>query len=339
MEIKCADREDKELWNRIVQNSPHGTIFHTWEWLHCIEAYTGSRLYPMMVFNGTEPVAVYPLYIRHFGPVKMAFSPPPRCLLLYLGPVFCGWDELKQEKRESLYIKIQKEIDTFIFSDIGCSYVRIRTAPGIYDSRPLKWSGYSVEPLYTYRLDTCRGIEVIQEGCDRKVRANVRKAQKEGLMIEDGTEQDIPFILESLKKRYEQQGFVASDYESYVRDLYEKFSPDHMHIYIATLNGMKLSGMITLTYNNVNYMWLGVPKNTSTNLSPNDLIQWEAINRTVLNGTRYYEELETGDDPRTVRFKSKFNPEIVVWFSATKYSGTAYQIADTLRQGISAHRL
>jgi len=97
---------------------------------------------------------------------------------------------------------------------------------------------------------------------------------------------------------------------------------------------MKLSGMITITYNSVNYMWLGAPKPTGTNLSPNDLIQWEAINRTVLDGTRYYEELESGDDPRTVRFKSKFNPEIMVWFSATKYSGTAYQIADTLRQVI-----
>jgi lipid II:glycine glycyltransferase (peptidoglycan interpeptide bridge formation enzyme) len=336
MEIKCANSEDKELWNRIVQNSPHGTIFHTWEWLHCIEAHTGSRFYPVIVFNGTEPVAVYPLYITHFGPVTMAFSPPPRCLLLYLGPVICGWETLKQEKRESIYIKIQEEIDKFIFSDLGCSYARVSTAPGIYDSRPLKWRGYSVEPLYTYRLDTRRGIDVIQEGFDRKVRANVRKAQKEGLRIEDGTEQDIPFILESLKKRYEQQGFTVSDYESYVRNLYATFSPDRIQIYIATQNGVKLSGMITVTYNNVNYMWLGVPKPSGTNLSPNDLIQWEAICRTVLNGTGYYEELESGDDPRTVRFKSKFNPETVVWFSATKYSGTVYRIADTLRQAFRA---
>lgn len=334
MEIKRAGREDKELWDSIVQNSPHGTIFHTWEWLNCIETHTDSRFYPLMVFNGTEPAAVYPLYITHFGPLKMAFSPPPQCLLLYLGPVIRGWETLKQEKRESIYIKIQKEIDKFIFSDLGCSYARIRTAPGIYDSRPLKWAGYSVEPLYTYRLDARRSTEAIWEGFDRKVRANIKKAQNKGLVIEDGTEQDIPFILESLKKRYEQQGFTTSDYEPYIKDLYAKFSPDHMHIYIATLNGMKLSGMITITYNSVNYMWLGAPKPTGTNLSPNDLIQWEAINRTVLDGTRYYEELESGDDPRTVRFKSKFNPEIMVWFSATKYSGTAYQIADTLRQVI-----
>ena len=61
--------------------------------------------------------------------------------MLYLGPVIADYESLKQDKKESTYIQIQKELDNYIFETKGCKYARIRTAPGLYDSRPLSGLG------------------------------------------------------------------------------------------------------------------------------------------------------------------------------------------------------
>jgi len=57
--------------------------------------------------------------------------------MLYLGPVIAHYESLKQDKKESQYIEIQQETDNYIFKIKGCIYARIRTSPGLYDSRPL----------------------------------------------------------------------------------------------------------------------------------------------------------------------------------------------------------
>jgi hypothetical protein len=76
------------------------------------------------------------------------------------------------------------------------------------------------------------------------------------------------------------------------------------------------------------YLWVGIPKTGLVGISANDLIQWEAIKYAQMIGLDYYEEMDAGDDPRLRYFKSKYNPELVVWYAATKYSSFIYKIGE-----------
>jgi len=78
------------------------------------------------------------------------------------------------------------------------------------------------------------------------------------------------------------------------------------------------------------YLWVGIPKSDLVGISPNALIQWEAIKWAHAHGLRFYEEMDAGDDPRLRYFKSKYNPELVIWYSATKYSSIVYQAGEKL---------
>jgi hypothetical protein len=40
--------------------------------------------------------------------------------------------------------------------------------------------------------------------------------------------------------------------------------------------------------------------------------------------------MDAGDDPRLRYFKSKYNPDLVIWYGATKYSSFMYKTGETI---------
>ncbi len=47
IELRIADNNDAQEWDTIVANSPHGTIFHQWDWLKITQKHTKTSLYPI----------------------------------------------------------------------------------------------------------------------------------------------------------------------------------------------------------------------------------------------------------------------------------------------------
>jgi hypothetical protein len=46
IELRVAEKNEGKSWDRMVEASTYGTIFHTWKWLKIIEKHTKSKLYP-----------------------------------------------------------------------------------------------------------------------------------------------------------------------------------------------------------------------------------------------------------------------------------------------------
>jgi hypothetical protein len=287
----------------------------------------------LCAYKGSELVGLYPIFTAKKSFFRIAYSPPPGTFLLYLGPVIPGYEDLKQEKKESLFTELQKEVDRYIFSSLKCSVSRICTTPGIFDSRPLKWNGYLVDPLYTYRVDLSKGKNYIWSQFDRKLRVDINRAVREGIVIRDGTREDLSYILESLQLRFEQQGFSPRSYEKYLGELYDQFAPDHLKLTIAELDGRRVGGMVSVVSQNGTALWIGIPKSPLKGISPNDLAQWTAIQQACDKGFQFYEIMDGGDNPRLRQYKAKYNPQPHIWYSATKYSNAVLRILGTLKQG------
>ena len=322
IELRIAKKDDIEEWNRLVERSPHGTIFHTWNWLKVVEEYTNCKLYPIIGYKGTTPVGVYPLFYSKKGFVRLVFSPPPKALLLYLGPVFTDYNKLKQSRRESLFTEFQTEVNKFIASELGANYIRVRTSPGLLDSRPLKWTGYEVQPLYTYVIDLTKGVEGLWKELNRKLRVSIERSRREGVTVEIGGKEDLEYLRRALYSRFKEQGLKPQKdyYKNYLYNLYELYHPENMKVFIARYNEERVGGLVVLCYKDWSALWIGIPKTDLTGIYPNDLAQWEAIKWACEQGYKYYEEMDAGDDPRLRHFKAKFNPELVPWYSAVKCS-------------------
>lgn len=98
-----------------------------------------------------------------------------------------------------------------------------------------------------------------------------------------------------------------------------------------------MSGVIHLNYNGIVYQWIGLPKTEIAGISPNDLLVWESIQSAHEMGMKYYEIMNGGINPRLRRYKSKFNPELSIWYSAEKFSHPIYGVARTISQKIKCH--
>lgn len=332
--LQIADDSSADKWNNYIKSSSHGTIFHTWQWLKIMEKHANSVFYPLKIFKGTSHIANYPLFIKQKGCLKFGLSPTSNTYSLYLGPVLQNYDSYVQKRKEDYLVGIQSEIDRFLFSHLKCNYVRLRTTPGIADSRPLIWAGYRVVPNYTYRLDLNKSLDDIWEHLHKTIRTNIKSAQKKGIVIEEGKKTDILYLESELKRRFIAQGKNRTEFSAFLSDIYDEYNGRNLEISVAKYHGKTVSGVIHLQYNGIVYQWVGVPKSKMAGLSPNELLVWESIISAHEMGQKYYEFMDGGFDPRLRKFKSKFNPDTCIWYSAEKYSHPIYEVARNIYEKI-----
>jgi hypothetical protein len=330
MSISLKVARDGIEWDALLKRCPQSTLFHTWDYLKITERHTKTRLYPMIGMRGTDPAGLYPVFIGKKALSNLAFSPPPGAGLLYLGPLILDYDDLKQNKKESTYTDLQREMDSFLFKDLKARYARIRSSPGIIDARPFKWNGYAVEPLYTYIADLGPGIDALWAGLNSQVRKDIRKTEKEGVHVKEGGRNELGLICESVQRRFREQGLRSNIPKEYLFDLFDRFHPANLKIFTVNKGDELIGGQITLYYKDKAMLWMGVPKTENKGIYPNDLLQWEMMKSAHAQGLRYYELMCAGDDIRLRHFKSKFNPEPSLWYSAERYPAPAYKAAESI---------
>jgi hypothetical protein len=321
IEIRIAQNTDSKEWDTIVSESPHGTLFHQWNWLKITEKHTQMKLYPLIGIKGQTPIGVFPLFFQKIGSINMVFSPPPHAALFYLGPVLVGYDTLKQEKRENNYIDFQKSVECFINDCLKADYVSISLSPALQDPRPFIWSGYSFEPQHDYVIDLSHGCDYLLQTLNKKGRQNLHHAQKRGITVEIGGKKEYEKILDLMDIRYAQQGKTVTESREYFLDLYDSYK-DNLKVFVAKVNGSVATGSIDFQYKNTHYSWIGNPKpNNPISPSPNDLLIWESIQYAVLQGCSYYVTMNAAGNKRLHSYyASKFDPDLKAHFSLKKHS-------------------
>ncbi|MBA7636692.1 hypothetical protein ES703_44313 [subsurface metagenome] len=317
MRINIVSEQDLNLWNAIVDASQHGTIFHRWEWLKIVEKHSKSKLHPLIGFEGNEPVGILPLFYSRRWLLRMVFSPPLGAAIPTLGPILLNYDEIKPHKMEHIYREFQKQVDHFINSELHPDYVSITTSPGLLDVRPFIWSGYRVTPYYTYKIDLTTGEAAVWDSFKKKLRSDIKRAEPKGIIVREGTIEDIQYLFHSLKERYYMQNIGSLISIEYLYDLFKEFGSRNLWISVALYNNQTVGAIFLITYKETTAIWLGVAKSGLAGLPTNDLIQWEAIRWSIKNGCKAF-ELIGANTWKLCEFKSKYSPHLEVYFNAQK---------------------
>jgi len=321
IELRIASSEDGKEWDRIIAESPHGTLFHHWDWLKITEKHTRTTLFPLIGIKDGTAIGVFPLFLQKKGIVRMVFSPPPNTSILSLGPVLAGYDALRQEKREINYIGFQNLVDDFICNELKAQYIRISLPPALQDPRPFLWSGYTFELQYDYIVDLSIGPESLFQALGKNGRQNIRRAEKKGISVEVGGKNECEKIIDLMIDRYAEQGKNVTESRQYYSDIYDNFR-DYLKIFVARSEGEIISGCIDFHYRGTHFSWIGNPKpKKPISPSPNDLLIWESVRYAHDHGCRYYVTMNAAGDKRLHSYYvSKFNPELKAHFSLKKNS-------------------
>jgi hypothetical protein len=321
VEIRIANNSDAEEWDRIISGSPHGTLFHHWNWLKITEKHTRSTLYPLIGIKNGIPVGVIPIFFQKKGSVRMVFSPPPHAALFYLGPVLTGYDSLTQEKWEHRYVDFQNSVEHFIINDLRANYISISLSPALQDSRPFSWSGYTIEPNFDYKVDLTQGIDILYNSLNNRQRADLKKAKEMGMIVERGAKKEFDTILDLMDIRYEQQAKIVTTSRDYLSDIYDTYH-NNLKIFVVKIGDEIVTGAIRLNFRDTLYGWIGNPKpKNRISPSPNHLLFWETVRFASEHEFKNYITMSAAGNKRLHEYyAARFNPELKIRYVATKKS-------------------
>lgn len=312
MAVKLMD--NKDVWDKFIDESPYGTLFHKWDFLKIMEKHSNHTLYPYAIYRGDELVCLFPLFIRRYMGVNMVFSPPPNMAVPRLGFVMSAiYDKLKQRRKETYINDVIDEMEQEL-KKIKANFILISTVNGFKDVRPLKWSGYGVQMDYSYTIDLRRPLEGIWEDFGNSLKREIRNTEKLHLSIRPTDDHGEFYRI--MQERYRQQKMnlpIAS--EKYLKDILVTF-PDNVKANFI-YNGDKVVDLIMYyQYKKHVVFWMGWVS-LDKSIHSNEFMTWEYLKSKKAEG---YETLEIlgANVERLCLFKSKFNASLVYGFSATK---------------------
>lgn len=298
--------DDKNAWDKFIDSSPYGTLFHKWDFLKIIEKYTGYRLHTYATLRGEEITCAMPVFSKKTMGINMVFSPPPQTVP-YLGFVMTPlYDPLKQRKKES-YLNIAMDEIEAELTKLSPNYTSIITVPGFVDVRPFEWKNYDVNTDYTYVLNIEKPIEQIYNSFDRNCRESIKAVKDEPLEMKI---QNDPYTLyKMMDERLVEIGLTFNRHSpEYLNDILKAY-PENMKMYYL-YNGENIEGIqVVCEYKKRFMLFMGNVKGHA-----NEYLTYELIKKAKASG---FKELENPDANtfRLCAYKSKFSPALQTYFS------------------------
>lgn len=146
-----------------------------------------------------------------------------------------------------------------------------------------------IQPRYVFRLDIKGKTEdEIFKNFHSKTRYNVRLATKKGVIVKEGTKEDLKDFHKIMVETGARDGFIIRPL-SYFEKMYDELAPNHMKVLMAYYEGKPISGVIPIMYGNKTWYLYGASSNEHRNVMPNYLLQWEMIKLAISRGDEIFD--------------------------------------------------
>lgn len=302
-------------------------VFHTGAVLDAINKHFDGEMHLFGGFKGQEAVALMPVFVRKNPLGRVIVSPPPSMSIPYIGPILMP-NSPKQSAHESINKAFTEQILDELDIRTTRTFVRLLCSPSYLDPRPLEWSGLTLKPSFTYRIDVT-SLDEVRSGFSRSLRREIKNAQ----------DLDVTVSVEGIEGAYDVYNDVVSRYDEqdepftmpweFVETMVENLG-DKCRVYVARdPDGEYLSGIIVPFSNDAGYFWLGGARAVYENVSINNLLHWKilediASDEALESVTKY--DLVGANTERLCDYKSKFGGELVPYYIAES-AGTSMTIA------------
>ena len=183
-----------------------------------------------------------------------------------------------------------------------------------------------LQPRYVFRLDLKgKTEEEVFQSFHSKTRYNIRLATKKGVIIKEGTREDLKDFHRIMEVTGKRDDFMIRPL-SYFEKMYDELAPEHLKLMMAyTPEGEPISGIIDIIYGNKIWYLYGASSNEHRNLMPNYLLQWNMIKYSIEQKKDMYDFRgvvgvvdESHPQYGLYRFKQGFNAEF------TEFIGELY---------------
>lgn len=146
-----------------------------------------------------------------------------------------------------------------------------------------------IQPRFVFRLDVKdKTPEEVMQNFHQKTRYNIRLAERKGVVIKNGTREDIADFHKLIVETGIRDKFIVRT-QDYYEKVYDLLGPDHVKLFLAYYEGEPIAASIAILYGNKCWYLYGASSNKHRNLMPNYLLQWEMIKLAIENGCEIYD--------------------------------------------------
>jgi lipid II:glycine glycyltransferase (peptidoglycan interpeptide bridge formation enzyme) len=281
LEVYSFDADRKEEWNQLVFRSPHFSIMQSYEWgefkksqgwdsvrlgiMAGNELIAGAQVLFLPILNG--------LYCLAYVPRGPLCQPDNLSILEILDQGI----KSSAKQRRAIYIKVEPQWEN---STHNC---QIFTRFGYRESK------HTNQPRASLILDLSLDDEILLAQMNQSTRRNIRYAKRNGIIVSEGSKEDLTRFYDLLKKTGIRKKFPIRDYTYYEKE-FEKFSSKgEVNLLFATYQGKTLATGMVFTCGQHAAQFHSAISGELTQLRANHLLVWEAIKRAKSKGCLSYD--------------------------------------------------
>ena len=302
---RLIGKEDFAKWDELVEK--HGTIFQSIKWTEIFEPHI--RRVGIFDKNGTL-IGGFIYYEKRISGLKILLNPP---YTPSIGPFYNSLAEKKvtklNERREIIktmaqYIDTQKAV-----------IVSIQLSPGIYDNLPFFWKNYKVVPLCTYRINLLQDQEEIFFNFSPERRRNIKRALKDGILIEETSE--VYILIDLVNKIFNRQNKKYP--KTVMQKILERFPPggENAKLFVAYDSSVPVSTLYMIFDKNVSYNLIPAHNPEMSHSSAGALLVWHAIQESQKMGLKIF-DFEGSMIPSIEKFFRGFGGDLTLYYRINK---------------------
>jgi lipid II:glycine glycyltransferase (peptidoglycan interpeptide bridge formation enzyme) len=330
---------DRKLWNSILSELPDPHFLQSHEWGQVKSKYGWSPRYAVWTFDGkfsiytdTDQCSLGPrdclaaaLLLKR-QVLNKGFARHLSVLYTPKGPLL-DWsdkrlrdrvlDDLQSYARKQGAIFLKMDPDVLLGSGIPGGEQDVKSPDGQkvmtdLESRGWKYSSDQIQFKNTVLIDLTSSEEELLARMKQKTRYNVRLAEKKGVVLRIGRQEDFSMLYKMYAETSVRDGFVIRD-EGYYRTVWETFMhPDldtlrqpalslsrgsNMQTFhlptceplIAEVNGEPIAAIFVFYFAGRAYYVYGMSRNIHREKMPTYFLQWEAMKRAKARGCSMYD--------------------------------------------------
>lgn len=167
-------------WNRLVHDSPQGSIYSTPEYLDILCAVAGGRFKILGMMRGDELVGGVALYE---SPSPFGTAVANRLLLYYNGLILAESKSRYPSQRTAQELEILSLLEKTL-AKAGYARLRLHNRWPLYDLRPFIAAGWEVRPAYTY-IAHFENLNTLWDGVDKNFRRLIRRCEAQEIIVAD----------------------------------------------------------------------------------------------------------------------------------------------------------
>jgi FemAB-related protein (PEP-CTERM system-associated) len=282
--VALASDTDRSAWDAYVAAHAEATGYHEWAWRAIFTQTFGHEAVYVMARDADGRVrGVLPtVHIKSLLFGKTLTSLP----FLNYGGVLADDDQIARALVDAAAEQARAR---------GCQHLELRHFAQRFPDLPCK------QHKVTMRLPLQTGM---WERLDRKVRNQVRKAEKSNLTVVRGGAELVPEFYTVFTRNMRDLGTPV-----YARRLFEdvmRAFPDRARVLVVRLNGAPIAAGFTFrTRTMVEIPWASSIRDYN-NLCPNHLLYWHAIESAVADGCEVFDFGRSTPDEGTYKFKEQW---------------------------------